>query len=235
MRQNFEIGNVRSDVHRCCFTFVRLFVVEFLSGEDASDDVVVVARRTVDLSIQRDLLAQITSNDLDLRWRRYRFARKCLSKSSERSGNESLHDPMRHGQITRSQSKTDQDALIAKTSPSFFLSLSQEDPDMEIDLLHRIANCYQNSPDLRLTWLQNMAQKHLSVMRNISCVFALKSERTMRRKSVHQQRRVNLCRVVFQLMRCNEHIFRNTNKDLSICLKVTVVNCYGDLRFIVDI
>lgn len=34
---------------------------------------------------------------------------------------------------------------------------------MEIDLLHRIANCYQNSPDLRLTWLQNMAQKHLSV------------------------------------------------------------------------
>jgi hypothetical protein len=35
---------------------------------------------------------------------------------------------------------------------------------MEIDLLHRIANCYQNSPDLRLTWLQNMAQKHLAVM-----------------------------------------------------------------------
>ena len=34
---------------------------------------------------------------------------------------------------------------------------------MELDLLHRIANCYQNSPDLRLTWLQNMAQKHLSV------------------------------------------------------------------------
>ena len=34
---------------------------------------------------------------------------------------------------------------------------------MEIDLLHRIANCYQNSPDLRLTWLQNMAQKHLAV------------------------------------------------------------------------
>lgn len=35
---------------------------------------------------------------------------------------------------------------------------------MEIDLLHRIANCYQNSPDLRLTWLQNMAQKHLAVI-----------------------------------------------------------------------
>ncbi|CAF4213473.1 unnamed protein product, partial [Rotaria sp. Silwood2] len=38
-----------------------------------------------------------------------------------------------------------------------------DNPDMEIDLLHRIANCYQNSPDLRLTWLQNMAQKHLAM------------------------------------------------------------------------
>lgn len=38
---------------------------------------------------------------------------------------------------------------------------------MEIDLLHRIANCYQNSPDLRLTWLQNMAQKHLAVKTTI--------------------------------------------------------------------
>ncbi|UJR34198.1 hypothetical protein I4U23_021604 [Adineta vaga] len=40
---------------------------------------------------------------------------------------------------------------------------AKDNPDMEIDLLHRIANCYQNSPDLRLTWLQNMAQKHLSM------------------------------------------------------------------------
>ncbi|CAF1065833.1 unnamed protein product [Didymodactylos carnosus] len=36
-----------------------------------------------------------------------------------------------------------------------------EDPEMLLDLMHRIANCYQNSPDLRLTWLQNMAQNHL--------------------------------------------------------------------------
>jgi hypothetical protein len=41
--------------------------------------------------------------------------------------------------------------------------LFKDNPEMEIDLLHRIANCYQNSPDLRLTWLQNMAQKHLAV------------------------------------------------------------------------
>jgi hypothetical protein len=36
-----------------------------------------------------------------------------------------------------------------------------DDPEMLIDLMHRIANCYQNSPDMRLIWLQNMAQKHL--------------------------------------------------------------------------
>jgi hypothetical protein len=35
------------------------------------------------------------------------------------------------------------------------------DSEMLIDLMHRIANCYQNNPDLRLQWLQNMAQKHL--------------------------------------------------------------------------
>ncbi|XP_077186092.1 dedicator of cytokinesis protein 6 isoform X3 [Paroedura picta] len=36
----------------------------------------------------------------------------------------------------------------------------QEDPDMLIDLMYRIAKGYQPSPDLRLTWLKNMAAKH---------------------------------------------------------------------------
>ncbi|XP_064467293.1 dedicator of cytokinesis protein 6-like [Ornithodoros turicata] len=36
----------------------------------------------------------------------------------------------------------------------------QEDPEMLLDLMFRIAKGYQNSPDLRLTWLANMAQKH---------------------------------------------------------------------------
>lgn len=38
-----------------------------------------------------------------------------------------------------------------------------DDPEMLIDLMHRIANCYQTSPDMRLIWLQNMAQKHLQM------------------------------------------------------------------------
>ncbi|XP_060603802.1 dedicator of cytokinesis protein 7-like isoform X2 [Ruditapes philippinarum] len=36
----------------------------------------------------------------------------------------------------------------------------QEDPEMLLDLMYRIAKGYQTSPDLRLTWLQNMATKH---------------------------------------------------------------------------
>uniref|UniRef100_A0A8C5NE53 Dedicator of cytokinesis protein 7 n=1 Tax=Gouania willdenowi TaxID=441366 RepID=A0A8C5NE53_GOUWI len=36
----------------------------------------------------------------------------------------------------------------------------QEDPEMLIDLMYRIAKGYQTSPDLRLTWLQNMSGKH---------------------------------------------------------------------------
>ncbi|XP_060109207.1 dedicator of cytokinesis protein 6 [Heteronotia binoei] len=36
----------------------------------------------------------------------------------------------------------------------------QEDPEMLIDLMYRIAKGYQASPDLRLTWLKNMAAKH---------------------------------------------------------------------------
>lgn len=40
----------------------------------------------------------------------------------------------------------------------------QEDPEMLLDLMHRIARGYQHSPDLRLTWLNNMAQKHMEVL-----------------------------------------------------------------------
>ncbi|XP_064604400.1 dedicator of cytokinesis protein 7-like isoform X2 [Liolophura sinensis] len=36
----------------------------------------------------------------------------------------------------------------------------QEDPEMLLDLMYRIAKGYQTSPDLRLTWLESMAGKH---------------------------------------------------------------------------
>lgn len=37
----------------------------------------------------------------------------------------------------------------------------QEDHEMLLDLMNRIAKGYQNSPDLRLTWLENMSKKHI--------------------------------------------------------------------------
>ena len=51
----------------------------------------------------------------------------------------------------------------------------QEDPEMLIDLMYRIAKGYQNSPDLRLTWLQSMAAKHSEVSQTLHhfCYFAL--------------------------------------------------------------
>ena len=36
----------------------------------------------------------------------------------------------------------------------------QDDPEMHMDLMYRIAKGYQNSPDLRLTWLESMATMH---------------------------------------------------------------------------
>ncbi|CAI8007936.1 Dedicator of cytokinesis protein 7 [Geodia barretti] len=41
----------------------------------------------------------------------------------------------------------------------------QDDPEMLMDLMYRISKGYKNSPDLRLTWLQAMAEKN-SQMKN---------------------------------------------------------------------
>ena len=37
------------------------------------------------------------------------------------------------------------------------------DNEMYLDLMYRVAGCYTNTPNLRLIWLQNMAQKHLQL------------------------------------------------------------------------
>ena len=49
----------------------------------------------------------------------------------------------------------------------------EEDPEMLVDLMYRIAKGYQNSPDLRLTWLQNMATKHSQVNEQIFLTLTL--------------------------------------------------------------
>lgn len=43
----------------------------------------------------------------------------------------------------------------------------EQDPEMLLDLMYRVAKGYQNSPELRLTWLQNMAQKHAELSQHL--------------------------------------------------------------------
>ncbi|XP_028405418.1 dedicator of cytokinesis protein 7-like [Dendronephthya gigantea] len=48
-----------------------------------------------------------------------------------------------------------------------------EDPEMLIDLMYRIAKGYQNSPDLRLTWLQNMAAQHTKLSNHLEAAMCV--------------------------------------------------------------
>ena len=41
-----------------------------------------------------------------------------------------------------------------------------------MDLMYRISKGYQDSPDLRLTWLQHMADKHISVRATLRSTMA---------------------------------------------------------------
>lgn len=43
----------------------------------------------------------------------------------------------------------------------------KQDPEMLLDLMYRVAKGYQNSPELRLTWLRNMAQKHSELSQHV--------------------------------------------------------------------
>ncbi|XP_071954468.1 dedicator of cytokinesis protein 7-like [Antedon mediterranea] len=49
----------------------------------------------------------------------------------------------------------------------------KEDPEMLMDLMYRIAKGYQNSPDLRLTWLQNMAGMHMKQGNHVESAMCL--------------------------------------------------------------
>lgn len=49
----------------------------------------------------------------------------------------------------------------------------EKDPEMLLDLMYRVAKGYQNSPELRLTWLKNMAQKHLDLSQYVEAAQCL--------------------------------------------------------------
>ncbi|KPM04895.1 dedicator of cytokinesis protein 7-like protein 2 [Sarcoptes scabiei] len=50
--------------------------------------------------------------------------------------------------------------LIMILSDTMQMKEHEKDPEMLLDLMYRISKGYQNSPVLRVTWLENMAKKH---------------------------------------------------------------------------
>lgn len=50
--------------------------------------------------------------------------------------------------------------LLMILSDTMQMKEHEQDSEMLLDLMYRVAKGYQNSPELRLTWLQNMAKKH---------------------------------------------------------------------------
>ena len=49
---------------------------------------------------------------------------------------------------------------------SCMIATSFQDPEMLMDLMYRISKGYKNSPDLRLTWLEAMAEKNSQVLQH---------------------------------------------------------------------
>ncbi|XP_024892048.1 dedicator of cytokinesis protein 7-like, partial [Temnothorax curvispinosus] len=61
------------------------------------------------------------------------------------------------------------------------LALSTSQFEMLLDLMYRIAKGYQGSPDLRLTWLANMAQQHMERKNHTEAAMCLVHSAALRR------------------------------------------------------
>ncbi len=131
MRQNYEIGNSFSRVK----IQLTLSLSSLLTGVNASDQRLTILSEFLNVNSLKKSLKLILAyadNDLEL--------------------------------IETTFPSQVKDLIInLNTIVTDTVKMSEfiDDPDMLVDLMHRIANCYQSSPDMRLVWLQNMAQKHL--------------------------------------------------------------------------
>jgi hypothetical protein len=56
---------------------------------------------------------------------------------------------------------------------------------MLMDLMYRISKGYQNSPDLRLTWLQHMADKHSAVRLSSTTLIFIITTNTLAHSLTH--------------------------------------------------
>lgn len=57
--------------------------------------------------------------------------------------------------------------LIMILSNTVQMKEHEKDPEMHLDLMYRVAKGYQNSPELRITWLENMAKRHTELAQHV--------------------------------------------------------------------
>uniref|UniRef100_A0A6Q2XUX5 Dedicator of cytokinesis 7 n=1 Tax=Esox lucius TaxID=8010 RepID=A0A6Q2XUX5_ESOLU len=136
MRQNFEIGNN--------FARVKMQVTMSLSS------LVGTSQNFNEEFLRRSLKTILTYGEEDLELRETTFPDQPFPQSSTTW---MLSSPLLQVQDLVFN-------LHMILSDTVKMKEHQEDPEMLIDLMYRIAKGYQTSPDLRLTWLQNMAGKH---------------------------------------------------------------------------
>ncbi|OQR75674.1 dedicator of cytokinesis protein 7-like [Tropilaelaps mercedesae] len=104
---------------------------------------------------------QVTVSLSSLVGRRTSFSDRCLRISLRTvqlyaEGDADLHETNFPAQV--SDLVTNLHTILSDTVK---MKECESDPDMLMDLMYRIARGYQDSPDLRLTWLANMSGKHL--------------------------------------------------------------------------
>ncbi|CAF0831727.1 unnamed protein product [Brachionus calyciflorus] len=144
MRQNFDIGNN--------FSRVKMQVTMSLSSLVAGNKINPILIPSLDPAAQAPILNSVLIDFYNV---------KCLKRSLKTILFYAESDLELIESSFPSQVKDLVLNLNTILSDTVKMRENQDDPEMLIDLMHRIANCYQNSPDMRLIWLQNMAQKHL--------------------------------------------------------------------------
>ncbi|OTF77624.1 dedicator of cytokinesis protein 7-like protein, partial [Euroglyphus maynei] len=79
--------------------------------------------------------------------------------------------------------------LIMILSDTMQMKEHEKDPLMLLDLMYRVAKGYQNSPELRITWLENMAKKHLELLQNVEAAQCLVHAAALVSECLHKMSR----------------------------------------------
>ncbi|KAH7638366.1 dedicator of cytokinesis protein 7-like protein [Dermatophagoides farinae] len=79
--------------------------------------------------------------------------------------------------------------LIMILSDTMQMKEYEKDSLMLLDLMYRVAKGYQNSPELRITWLENMAKKHLELSQKVEAAQCLVHAAALVSECLHKMSR----------------------------------------------